>query len=118
MKSCNGTFLLRFSDSELGGITIAWAWCESSPIGSSGRSSTVGFASPFAGVSGALTISAGCGGFVGALPMKYARPATSAAKPANPAIRKTCDRLMGERGITAWQREDSPLPGASPLRWV
>jgi len=24
MKSCNGTFLLRFSDSELGGITIAW----------------------------------------------------------------------------------------------
>jgi len=24
MRSPNGTFLLRFSDSELGGITIAW----------------------------------------------------------------------------------------------
>lgn len=24
MRSSNGTFLLRFSDSELGGITIAW----------------------------------------------------------------------------------------------
>lgn len=24
LKKCNGTFLLRFSDSELGGVTIAW----------------------------------------------------------------------------------------------
>ncbi|XP_035216384.1 signal transducer and activator of transcription 5B-like isoform X1 [Stegodyphus dumicola] len=24
LKNCNGTFLLRFSDSELGGVTIAW----------------------------------------------------------------------------------------------
>jgi len=38
MKSCNGTFLLRFSDSELGGITIAWV-AEEKPGKSAGISS-------------------------------------------------------------------------------
>lgn len=27
-RYATGTFLLRFSDSELGGLTVAWAGCE------------------------------------------------------------------------------------------
>lgn len=43
MSKPNGTFLLRFSDSEIGGITIAWVAENPNKAGTEDRGDTPGF---------------------------------------------------------------------------